>query len=108
VSGKRNRTRGLTTQRIPTPNEIADVPELAILHALDEILDLAPRVLVAAHPELADPDAPYWVRETSSTTRTADDIVAAAHRLQRHIRAYRRAISLARDLRCEADPEIPF
>ena len=99
---------GLSPRRFPTPGEIADAPELAILHALAEILDLAPRALVAAHPELADPDAPFWVREASRTTRKADDILATAHRLQRHIRAYRRAISLARDQRCEADPEMPF
>jgi len=99
---------GLSHRRLPTPGEIADAPELALLHALDEILDLAPRVLVAAHPELADPEAPFWVREASRTTRKGNDIVATAHRLQRHIRAYRRAISLARDKRCEADPELPF
>ena len=93
---------------LPTPGEIADAPELALLHALDDILDLAPRVLVAAHPELADPEAPFWVREASRTTRKASDIVDAANRLQRHIRAYRRTISLARDPRREADPELPF
>ncbi len=99
---------GLSHPPLPTPGEIADAPELALLHALDEILDLAPRVLVAAHPELADPEAPFWVREASRTTRKGNDIVATAHRLQRRIRAYRRAISLARDPRCEADPELPF
>ncbi len=99
---------GLSSQRIPTPDELADASELALLHALDEILDLAPRVLVAAHPELGDPDAPFWAREASRTTRKANDIVATAHRLQRHIRAYRRAIMRAREQRREADPEIPF
>ncbi len=103
-----NSNSGLSTRRIPTPDELAGAPELALLHALDEILDLAPHVLVAAHPELGDPDAPYWVREASRTTRKADDIVATAHRLQRHIHAYRRAITLAREQRLEVDPEIPF
>ena len=101
-------TGGRSPRRIPTPDEIADAPELAILHALDEILDLALRVLVAAHPELGDPDAPFWARETSRSARKADDIVATAHRLQRHIRAYRMEITRARDQRLEADPEIPF
>ncbi len=99
---------GLSHRPLPTPGELADAPQLALLHALDEILDLAPRVLVAAHPELADPKAPYWVREASRTTRKADDIVATAHRLQRHLRAYRTEISITRDPRCEADPEWPF
>ena len=92
----------------PTPDEIADAPELALLQALDPILELVPRALVAAHPELADPEAPYWVREASPTTRKADDILAAAHRLQHHLRAYRLAITLARDQRLEVDPEFPF
>ena len=99
---------GLSPRRFLTPGEIADAPELAILHALDEILDLAPRVLVAAHPELADPEAPFWVREASRTTGKANDIVTTAHRLQRLIRAYRRASLLEREQRCDADPEMPF
>ena len=94
--------------RIPTPSELEDAPELALLHALREILDLVPRTLVAAHPELGDPDAPFWVREASRATRKANDLVATAHRLQQHLRAYRAAITLARDQRVESDPEIPF
>ena len=100
--------RGVSLPRIPTPDELADNPELALLHALDDILDLVPRVLVAAHPELGDPDAPFCVREASKTTRHANDIVLDAHRLQQHIRAYRDAITLARDQRSEGNPEIPF
>ncbi len=99
---------GLPPQRIPTPDELADVPESALLHALDEILDLLPRALVAAHPELGDPEAPFWVRETSRSARKAEDIVATAYRLQQHIRAYRTAITLARDRHLESDPEIPL
>ena len=99
---------GLSPRGVPTPGEIADAPELALLHALDEILDLVPRVLVAAHPELADPEAPFWGRETSRTPHKANDIVATAHRLQRLLRAYRRAIAMARDQRLEVDPETPF
>jgi len=94
--------------RIPTPDELADNPELALLHALDDILELVPRVLVAAHPELADPDTPYWVREASKTTHHANHIVATTHRLQQRIRAYRDAIMIVREQRVESDPEIPF
>lgn len=99
---------GLAPQRIPTPDELADAPESALLHALDEILDLVPRALVAAHPELGDPEAPFWVRETSRSARKAEDIVATAYRLQQHIRAYRTAITPARDQRFKSDPEIPL
>ena len=98
----------VSLRRFFTPAEVADNPELALLHALDDILDLVPRVLVAAHPELGDPDAPFWVREASKTTHHANHIVAAAYRLQQQIRAYRTAITRARDQRFERDPEIPF
>ena len=100
--------RGVWLRRIPTPDELADNPELALLHALDEILDLVPRVLVATHPELADSDAPFWVREASELTPLANPIVMGTHRLQQHLRAYRAAITRARDQRVESDPEIPF
>ena len=93
---------------LPTPDELVDAPELAILYALDQILNLTPRVLVTAHPELADTGAPLWVVEAAKTTQTAADIVAEAHQLQRFIRAYRRVVSLARDQPAEVDPEIPF
>ena len=99
---------GRSPRRLPTPNEIADAPELALLHALDEILDLLPRTLVAAHPELADPEAPFWVREASETARKANVITATAYRLQQHIRAYRTEITLQQDQRFESDPDIPF
>jgi hypothetical protein len=99
---------GRSPRRFPTPHEIADAPELALLHALDEILDLVPRVLIAAHPELGDPEAPYWVRQASRITRKANDIATTAHRLQQRIRAYRTAITLERDQQLETDPEIPF
>ena len=103
-----NHDRGVLLRRIPTPGELTDNPELALLHALDHLLDLVPRVLVVAHPELADPEAPFWVRETSETLREADDILPTAHRLQQHIRAYRAAITRLRDQRVERDPESPF
>jgi len=94
--------------RIPTPDELADHPELALLHALDEILELLPRVLVAAHPELAEPDAPYWVREASEPARRANDLVLDAHRLRQDTRHYRAAITSAQHQRVDRDPEISF
>ena len=108
MSPRAKNGRGVSLRRIPTPDELADNPEFALLHALEDILDLVPRVLVAAHPELADPGAPFWVREASKTTRYANDIVGDAHRLQQYIRAYRDAITLARDQCVESDPETPF
>ena len=95
-------------QNTPTPAELTDAPELAILHALNEILDLALRALIAAHPQLGNPDTPFWARETSRATGHANDILATAHRLRHHIRAYRTAITLARHHSLAGDPDIPF
>ena len=100
--------RRASLSRFPKPDELAHNPELALLHALDNILELVPRVLVTAHPELGEPEAPFWVREASRTTRSAGDILRIAHRLRRILRAYRAAITIARDQRLEADPDIPF
>ena len=36
----------------PTPQELVAAPELAVLDALQHVLDLSGRMLLAAHPEL--------------------------------------------------------
>ena len=90
----------------PTPFEIANAPELAILAALDATLDLALRALLAAHPQLGDPDVPSWARDSSPSRTTADRILALAVRLTHELNAYRRAT--APSPRPEHDPEIPF
>ena len=42
----------------PTPDEIAAAPALAVLAMLDHALVVTQRALLAAHPEVADPDEP--------------------------------------------------
>ena len=44
---------------LPTPPQIAQCPELALLSVLDFTLDAAVRALVAAHPELDGAEQPY-------------------------------------------------
>ena len=44
--------------RLPTPPEIADTPELAVLASAQSALELMGRALVAANPELVNQDAP--------------------------------------------------
>jgi hypothetical protein len=79
--------------RFPTPPEIADVPELAILAALEHTLDLALYALLAAHPQLSDPECPDRLRDPSPARAAADRIVTAAHSLARALDAYRRAVT---------------
>jgi hypothetical protein len=82
--------------RIPTPDELGGDPELAILVALDLTLELATRALACAHPELADPERPYWLLQSSRVVTLAKTLVRHASTLQRALRAYRKAVELQR------------
>jgi hypothetical protein len=98
----------MTRPRSRLPFEpIAHPPELAILCALDEILDLARRTLLAAHPTLGDPDAPYWVAERDALCRAARVLIARSATLHRAIRSYENA---ATELRAHSDDgsDLPF
>ncbi len=73
---------------LPTPRQIAQVPELVALHALMHALELATRALVAAHPELDGDEAPYWVASTGPGRRRALRIANSASRLRTLIEKY--------------------
>ena len=96
----------MNPRRPPTPAEIADAPELAILAALSDTLDLALRALVAAHPQLGDPDCPAWIRQAGPDSVAADVILTAATHLSDALDAYRRVLSLRRD--SDPDTDLPF
>lgn len=66
---------GPKIDRTPTPEDLVDAPELAILAALERTLDLVVRALVSAHPELADPERPYWLRQASRMPSAAETLV---------------------------------
>ncbi len=88
----------------PTPAELADAPELAILVALDAIVDLALRTLVSEHPQLADPECPAWARQNSPAGDAAHRVLATARPLCNALEAYRRAVATARDDPTDTDP----
>ena len=77
---------------IPTLDDLDRAPELAILAALDHTLELATAALVCAHPELCDPERPYWISSPTRSLTLAKTLVRRAHGLQRAIRSYRRAL----------------
>ena len=58
---RRDPTASRAFDPIPTPDDLVDAPELAILVALDHTLELAASALACAHPELLDPERPYWL-----------------------------------------------
>jgi hypothetical protein len=66
---------------MPTPAELDEAPELAMLAALDHTLEIALRALVAAHPQLGDSECPAWVRRASAAGDAAERILNASKRL---------------------------
>jgi len=84
------------TLRRPTPRDLSSDPELAVLAALDLLLELSVAALHAGHPDLGG-DEP----EPHRLTARAGTIIEAAHHLRGLLKGYRAA--LARHYR-----DIPF
>lgn len=77
---------------LATPNDLYQAPELAILAALDQLLQQCVFALFAAHPELTD-DRPFHLREQlTAEIWVADAIYNQAIALQHTIEQYRNAI----------------
>ena len=91
----------------PSPEPIAPTPELAILRALDGLLDLARRTLLAAHPALGDPDAPDEAGDRDALGQAARVLIAHSAALHRAIRTYETAVN---ELRAQSDDgnDLPF
>jgi len=96
----------MIARRLPTPDDLADAPELATLAALDEILELALRVLVSVHPQLGDAECPAWARSRSPASEAADRILDAARPLAHALHAYRSIVTRRRA--DEIDADLPF
>lgn len=90
--------------RVPTPDDLEHAPELAILAALDHTLALAATALACVHPELRDPERPYWLGSPTRSVALATSLLRRTHRLQRALPAYRRAVEIRRR---RADPTAP-
>jgi hypothetical protein len=48
----------MTTTRVPTPPELDDAPELAVLAVLEHVLRVAETALLAVYPHLVGDDDP--------------------------------------------------
>jgi hypothetical protein len=94
---------------LPTPEQIAETPELVALCALGLGLELAFRTLVAAHPGLDDPDVPYWVIEPSRARQAAHRLVRVASHLEARIQQYLAALDLDRKTDAtRLEDDLPF
>jgi hypothetical protein len=79
---------------LPTPEQIAETPELVALHALEYMLELTLRTLVGVHPDLVDPDVPYWAIDPSRARQAAHRLVMVASHLELRIQEYLTALEL--------------
>jgi hypothetical protein len=94
---------------LPTPQQIAETPELVALHALVHALELATRALVATHPDLDGDEAPYWVSSASRARRSALRIANRASRLQGLIEEYiAQHTGCPENTDCDLQDDLPF
>jgi hypothetical protein len=74
---------------MPTPDELNDAPELAVLAALDSTLEAATRALLAAYPELCEDGIPrYRLQPVICGAR----LLSRAIKLQVALVRYRQAV----------------
>jgi hypothetical protein len=104
---RRDPPDGRKIDRTPTPDDLARAPELAILAALDRTLDLVVRALVCAHPELADPERPYWLRQASPVATPAETLVDQTADMKQALIAYREAVEVERRDNASEHPDDP-
>ncbi len=94
---------------VPTPEQIVETPERVTLHTLDHVLALTCRMLVSIHPDLNDPDVPYWAIDPSRTRLAAHRLVIAASQLQARIEGYLAALDLDRQTDAgRPEDDLPF
>lgn len=94
-----------TIDGMPTPDDLVDAPELAILAALDQTLDLVVRALVCAYPELVDPERPYWLRQASRIATVAKTLVDQTAHMKQALIAYREAVEIRRQDKASEHPD---
>ena len=75
--------------RIPTPPQLDEHPEDGVLALIDGALLLAVRSLVAVHPDIDDPERPYWAPAPSPTSRSARQVINRAYALIGSLADYR-------------------
>jgi hypothetical protein len=79
-----------STRRFITPWDLLEAPELASLATLRDVLRITNFAMIAAHPEIAEPEFRRDLAEPEA--RIANRIIDLADGLQRLIRSYRQAL----------------
>ena len=68
--------------------------------ALDWTLHLALRTLACEHPELAEPERPYWLRPPPPMAAAAEALADQIDDLKQALSAYQKAV----EIRCHNNP----
>jgi hypothetical protein len=95
----------------PQREQLCSDPALAILAALDAVLDLVIRSLVASHPCLSDPQKPYVLPPLLPSDTVAPEVIAIGRQLQNALRDYRNAVIQDNQIKQErfgSPDDIPF
>ena len=80
----------------PTPDVLANAPELASLATLDHALTIVTSALLAAHPELTTAEELCEHEDIALQTWIAEAIIGEAGLLQHTIARYRRLVRRCR------------
>ncbi len=91
---RRRPTQATRAELRPTPEELAVAPELALLVALQHVLELTTLTLVATHPELVG-DRSY-LRPLDPQALLADQLITLGMRLAKVVVGYRVAALASR------------
>jgi hypothetical protein len=91
----------------PTPQELVAAPELAVLDALQHVIDLAGRMLLAAHPELVGERSHLHPLDLQATL--AERAIRLAALLANATTRYQTAVLTAlHEPDTDEDDDIPF
>jgi hypothetical protein len=100
----RRPTEAAPPRASPTPEELAVVPELALLAALQHVLELTTLTLVAIHPDLVG--EPSYLRPLDPQALLADKLITLGLRLANVVTCYRTAAIAA--LTASDTDDLPF
>jgi len=78
----------------PTPWEILEHPELAVISLLENALATASASLCATYPEFSEPDYKCRLPTGEPGPLLAEDIIAVASALTSLLRTYRRSLAM--------------
>ncbi len=79
----------MSMDNMPTPTDLMDSPQMAILAALDTTLIAAMRALLAVHTEILDDTFP---RNTTELDLWADRLIYQGYQLEKTLARYRAAL----------------